>query len=345
MIDILRKTIADRWERMNLPGNPTLDLSFLLSGGVGGRHGKVLLFAFRRGDPRPLLLVKMPRVKTAHRWVEHEYSFLEELAEAAPTGVGHLFPEALFRVTDGARLATAQSILPGVPMDRLPTPGSPGAPSSEDLLDLARRWLARFWRATTFPEGNERALWPPVTDAVERFPRERDHLPAPVLDGAEEVLAGIHARKEKTSPVAIGHGDFLASNLILHGASAGAVDWEFGAKRQLPWVDPVHFAVDHCLRHGMQTGRGRLGGFREGFLERSALSHRIRDFLWECATEGGVPHEVLPIALPAYIMASTVRMETFFSRDYPVTREWEAIAAECLLPDSIALLHQTLGIS
>lgn len=71
-------------------------------------------------------------------------------------------------------------------------------------------------------------------------------------------------------------------------------------------------------------------GFERGFFEDGWLRELNRRFLDECLVEGGVSGELLPLILPAHLLASVHRMANFFSTEDPLTTEWRAIAERCL---------------
>ncbi len=161
MIETLEKTIRAKWGELGLPGKAPAKLEFFLSSGVAGKHGKVLYHVFRTGESKPIFLGKIPRDGTARQWALHEYEFLKELEEAAPRLCGRSFPRALLLTESGARIATSQTIVPGVPLDRKMADWGSGEEASRRIYGLAKNWLDEFWRETGLLEGTEGALWEP----------------------------------------------------------------------------------------------------------------------------------------------------------------------------------------
>jgi hypothetical protein len=342
MIEWLEKATRAQWADLGLPGKPPAELEFFLSSGVQGKHGKVLFHAFRAGDPKPLFIGKIPRDGTARRWALHEHAFLKELEEAAPRLAGRSFPRALLLEETETRLATGQTLLAGVPMDRKLASLGGGESAARSLYEIARRWLEEFWRETGLLEGTAAALWEPYARSGHFFLETWETSPE-VRAAVEEMLAAAESESGGSTLCGFGHGDFLATNLIVDGDRCGAVDWEFGQKRALPWFDPVHFCLDFSLRLGMRTGRGRVASLERGFLEDGWLRSLNLDFLGRCFGEGGVPAEALPTALPMVLLFSAHRMARLFSPTYPVTVAWKEMVERCLRPDARESLLEGVG--
>lgn len=329
----IERAILDQWRDLGFHGAKPERVSFLLSSGKAGKLGKVSFHAFRAGDAHPLFLGKIPRTGAARLWCDHEDRILRELAEAAPHRAGVLFPRPILRLETGNRFATGQTILPGVPMEhRVATLGG-GQGATRTVYNEARGWLKEFWSETSLLEASEGALWERFLRAAHYYLETFD--PDPTLRReVESLIAEMEARRSETSLCAFGHGDFLVENILVDGKRVGAVDWEFGEKRQFPWVDPVHFVVDYSLRVGNRNEGSRMVGFERGFFEDGWLRELNRRFLDECLVEGGVSGELLPLILPAYLLASLHRMANFFSTEDSLTSEWRAIAERCLRNDA-----------
>ena len=331
MIDVLEQEVRSRWDQLGLEGEVPHRMDFFLNMGVSGKHGKVIYYAFRRGDPNPLFLGKIPRDGTAREFVVHEFETLKELERIAPDAVGSMFPRALLLAESGSRLSTGQTILPGIPLDRRVAALGGELKAAPVVYREAREWLDVFWKKTGLLEASEGALWEPFLRAA-LFYLDTERPEGPLRDEIEGLIRELENRRDSTALCGIGHGDFLVSNLIVGPDGMGAVDWEFGLRRQHPWVDPLHFVLDYSLRTGVRTGATRLAGFERGFLEEGILRELNREFLEAAFTEGGVPTDTLPVALPAYVLFSYQRMCRFFGRHYPASRAWGAIVKRCLRP-------------
>jgi hypothetical protein len=287
-----------------------------------------LFHAFRDHDARPLLLGKIPRDGVARRRVLHEHDYLRELEATAPRLSGVWFPRPLFVDQTGARTATAQSVLAGVRPDAgALRDASPE--SARGAYDRALQWLRRFWKETGFLEGTEAALWHRFLRSarayLETFQPRGDER-----HDVEAIIWEIEARRELVALCGFGHGSFEPDNLSARGA--GAANWERAARRQLPWVDPVHFSLHASARVAQLEGATIREGFERGFFEAGWLRDLNRRFLEECFHEGGVPLDRLPLALAASVLVSTIREARSFFLDEPRVAQWRSVVRRCLHP-------------
>jgi hypothetical protein len=277
--------------------------------------------------------VKIPRDVGARPWAEREWRALQELEDSAGDLSGIAFPRPVFLEISGARLAAGQTLLPGVPGDRLFATLGRGEPAYAAVCTLALDWLRAFWSRTGFLDGIEGALWEPYREALLAF-LDRFEPPAESRAHLETVLREIEARREGTALCVWGHGDLIPSNLIVHEGKAAAVDWEFANRRQLPWVDPLHFVVSFSLLQGVLAKRPRTQAFARGFFEEGWLREKNFEFLARAFDEGGVPRDTLSLALPAYCGYFAVQMARFFGADYPPARDWVSMALACAAPEA-----------
>lgn len=325
MIQTLERRMTADWQGLRLSGVAPRRLEFFMTSGVTGKHGKVIFLVFREHDPHPIALVKVPRLPSARPWTEHEFAMLKALEEVAPEAAGSMFPRAIFLEKLPARCAAVQSLLPGMPGDRLYASLGPGERSYAELSNRAAAWLKQFWNRMGFLEGVEAALWGPFREAAVTFLEERSPQ-GEERAALETLLAEIESRRESTMLWTFGHGDLIPSNLLIDGDQVGAVDWEFGSRRQMPWVDPVHFAVSFSLHHAVLARRPRREAFERGFLEDGWIRRENQRFLDTAFDEGGVPRELLQLILPAYCVYFAVQMSRFFSPEYAIAKDWAEIA-------------------
>lgn len=324
MTTALANAVRRCWFEAGLSGEIPHELSFLLSGEGADDQGKVFLHVFRRNDPRPLLVVKIRREAVTRRWALREYDFLRELAATAPAAAGSLFPRALFLEEAGSRVALGRTLLSGVRLDRTFAAQGAGEHAAHGAYAKAQAWLSAFWSATSLLPGNEGALWEPFREAA-LFYLDAYDVPPTRLSSLERMINEMEARQERTAPYALGHGDLLLTNLFVDGSKVGAVDWEFGVKRQFPWVDSLHFAIDVSLNVGMRSGQGCASGLEQGFLTTGWLADLNRDFLSEAFAKSRQPLDSLRLALPAVLLFSLHRTARLFSGRHPLTRMWKQL--------------------
>jgi hypothetical protein len=325
MIDRLRSMIRDRWSELGLPGRAPARLSFHLSGDGSGLRGRAIVRVFRPDDEEPVLLAKLPRDGASRRRSVREHDLLRELASAAPRLTGVRFPRALLLDRGGDHVVSIQSILPGTPIAAELTAAGGDAHAAEAALRRAREWQRILWRSTGLLEGTGEALWEPFVRAahfwLQTFEASREESAR-----VERLLRDIEAIRHAPALFGYGHGDFTPAALLTGGPAAATVNWEHGRKRQLPWVDPLTFALENALRTGEASGEGALTGLHDAFDGDGPLRAATDCFLHECLEEGGVPPEHLRVALPALAIARVHRAARVHSPEHRVTGRWRAIA-------------------
>gem|GEM_PF-3042222 len=331
MIALLERSILTNWKTWSLAGDPPRRLEFLLSSGPTARHGKILLHVFREKSSTPLLLVKIPRQSEARAWVKREHELLRQLEEEIPDQTSRLFPRAVFLETNGLRLAAGQAFISGWPADRLFSALGGNERAYRRVCGIAFDWLSMLWSRSGFLNGIEGALWEPFREAALEFADLFDPQPE-VQEALDQLSRELDARREGTTLTAYAHGDLIPSNLIVHERRVAAVDWEFGTRRQFPWVDPVHFAISFSLLEGALERRERVAAFTKAFLEKSWQQDANLAFLRRSFEEGGVAADLVHLAIPMYCVYFAVHMSRLFEPDYAVTRDWAAIASMIVQP-------------
>lgn len=330
MIELLQRAIRDRWSELGLGGRAPERLAFHLSGDGAGRHGRAIARVFRPSDREPILLVKIPRDGAARQLAAREHHLLRELEEVAPRLADRRFPRALMMEVCDGRLVTVQSLAKGTPRDHHlgETGGDPAVATA--LLAEGREWLAEFWRESELLEGSEAALWEPFLRSAHFYLQTWD----PSGDERHEVERVVRGIEERSGGLALqgyGHGEFSPGNLVGPPGQAVAVDWEFGEKRQLPWVDALSFAVDVAMRMGETRERDRVAGFEAAFRRPGCLCDATRRFLAACFEESGVAPELLSLALPAFALARAHRAARYRAPHHARALEWRSIARTCVL--------------
>lgn len=328
MIDTLRLVIRRRWNELGLPGPRPPAVSFHLSGDGGGDGGRAIVRVFRPHETRPILLAKIPRDGAARTLALREHDLLRELEETAPRLAGRRFPRAVLLETHDGQVITVQTVIAGRPLHRT-LRGTPGSvDTARALYGEAREWLGEFWRGTGLLEGTGAALWEPFLRAA-HFHRHA-HPEDAERSEVEALLRELGALREEISLCGYGHGELSAGNLVGPVGNTGAVDWEHARKRQLPWVDPLSFALDLALRAGEANGAGRRAGFEAAFLRDGDLRDVTARFLDVCFTEGGVRPEILPVALPCLVLLRAQRAARLHGPDHPSAVAWREIARAAL---------------
>lgn len=330
MIDLLQEAILHRWGELGRGGPAPRRLAFHVSGDGAGRHGRAIARVFVPPEPDPILLVKIPRDGAARQLAVREHHLLREMEEIVPALAGRRFPRALLLEVCDGRLVTVQSLAQGTPLDRRirETGGDPAVAPA--LFGEARRWLTELWRDGGLLEGSEAALWEPLLRSAHFYLQTWDPAGEERVE-TERIVRDIEERHGGIALHGFGHGEFSPGNLLTGAGAATAVDWEFGEKRQLPWMDAVSFAVDLSMRVGEARHRDRVAGFETAFRRPGLLHDATREFLAACFAEGGVPQELLSLALPAFALSRAHRAARYRAPDHPHALEWRSVARTCVL--------------
>jgi hypothetical protein len=325
MIDRLRDLIHEHWSDLGVPGPAPARLSFHLAGDGNALRGRAIVRVFRPSDAEPVLIAKLPRDGASRRRALREHDLLRELEVTAPRLAGVRFPRALLVTRGDDRAITVQSVVPGAATAAglAAAGGDPHAAAA--ALRRAREWLRILWRATGLLEGTGEALWEPFVRSAHVRMQALDP-DDPEREGVERLMRGIDRIRREPALYGYGHGDLTPATLLAGGPAPAAIDWEHGRKRQLPWVDPLTFALETAVLAGEASGRGALAGVRDAFAGDGPLRAATDLFLRECLEEGGVPEEHLRVALPALALARAHRAARLRSPEHDAARRWRAIA-------------------
>jgi hypothetical protein len=315
------RQLRARWESLGLAGDVPGRLRYWLDSKDASPHGRLVALPFREGEARPLALVKVARDGAAAIRLRHELRLLRDLEGEAPLAAGSLFPRPVLLVENGAQCATVRTRLAGAPPDPDDVPSA---------LAAALRWLRAFWRTTGFLTGLERALWEPLARALRSAAdatdtaRDRSRW----LDLAEEIEA-----RDGVALAGLGHGSFRPDRLRLHRGGIGAVGWEYGASRCLPWLDAVDFVLDLARTGAHDAGLPSGHGLDRILLGDGPEARAARDFLARALEEAAADPSVLPLALPAAAMVSATRAERRAIPGDPEPGEWRDLARRAASPE------------
>lgn len=304
MIDMLERAIRSRWPELGLEGPPPTSLQIHLDSGDPREHGFVHFRALRSGDTVPFCVGRIPRDGVATRVTLHEQDLLLALEREAPRATGRLFPRPLFTIEQGARVATARTVIPGSSALTRYERISDREHRISFAMTMGERWLAAFGRSTGLLEGTEAALWEP---ALRSLHFERRRVSSEDQKGLDSLERAIESRRAGVVLCGFGHGAFALPVLRIAGDRIGVVDWEHGRTRQAPWTDPVHFALDVALREAPTPG--------DAASYVLDATHPIGIFARRRLEDVGVPENVLPLAIPAVALEAAHRIE----RDGPTT--------------------------
>lgn len=167
----------------------------------------------------------------------------------------------------------------------------------------AADWLSAFHLATRRPE---ETFAPGPED---RARAARSAAAAGVPAWYEEL---IRLADRHPVPLAAGHGDFWARNLLLpaepgptpDGPPARVVDWEHATREAPPFVDLFHFAVSYGANYPWKGYRRApvVEAFRRTFLADTPVSREARRYFRTYAERTGLPAALLEPLLHLYLL-------------------------------------------
>jgi hypothetical protein len=332
MLDKLERRVQARWQDLNLAGHAPESLSFLLTSGSIDRHGSVTVRAFRDGDALPLFLGKIARDGPAHQWLAEEHEVLQELEQLAPRHAGALFPRALFLEQSESRLVTGETLLPGIPLVEMLESRQDSKAQAATAFDVAKAWLLSFWKETGLLGASEAALWEGFLRSA-HFCLHNFALEEETRLELERILREWTARRDLSSLCGFSHGDCRVARFLVVRNRIGAIGWQHARKRQFPWFDPLHFALDYSARFGAPN-QDFTAGVELAFFAPTPLRQATRAFLADCFEEAGVVPDILPLALPATLVDILHRRVRILPFDDAETLAWLSCLERVLRPDA-----------
>ncbi len=266
---------------------------------TGSLRGHLLVFAFPLGSDRPGVVVKIGPAEAPGGTLRTEWEALRLLDRRLPAELRDRVPRPLAfdRTTDLEVLVVSGLCGRSAYIDLYQglDPGRHVAVHFAAALD----WLVRFHTATRVPG----RVYRPDRDPVLRaWLAARHGRTLPWYDRLLELCA------RAPVPLAAGHGDFWARNLLLpreagsdaaQPPAAAVVDWERFSPEAPPFDDLFHFALTYGLNYPWSRYRRRcpLEAFRLTFLADNAVSREVRRFLnGYCERTGLDPALLLPLA-------------------------------------------------
>jgi hypothetical protein len=194
---------------------------------------KVVGLVFREPDPRPRLVVKLPRIPEAIPGLRNEEHVLRRLQKRAGSPISGV-PKILFSFMHGELPVVGQTFVSGRTLSSLLNPGS-----ARGLALKATDWLIELARSgPSAPPRHPAAL---VTSTLEAFAAQFGSVvDYALLRLAEETLATLGPL-----PVVVEQRDFSPWNLRLDESSSLVVhDWESAVEDGLPFLD-LFYLLSH----------------------------------------------------------------------------------------------------
>ncbi|HEX6201396.1 MAG TPA: hypothetical protein VF100_00250 [Thermoanaerobaculia bacterium] len=257
--------------------------SLLVADYAGSARRRTLVFLFAEGSPRPTAMAKVRPLAAAGSSLAAEREAIERVRGELPGDLAAAVPAVLGGRREDEHEALLLATLAGRSIwTDLHAAWRPARRAECHLL-AAADWLARFHTATR-REGTFRLPpWSQIAAAGEPEP-------PPWYRRLADRLA------RRPLPLAGGHGDFWARNVLLAGGAVSAVvDWEAARPAAPPFEDLFTFVWSYGLGFPWRGGGPLPAGeaFRRAFLDDDPLSRAIAAALGRYGAAHGLDGETL----------------------------------------------------
>jgi aminoglycoside phosphotransferase len=336
LLDGVCALVRDSWVALGLDGPRPERLAPLVVGHRRPTTGMVTVLLFRKGDPYPTVVAKLPRYSPTGEPLRREAATLERVRRAVAVGalagaVRDVIPRPLgLHDVDGTEVLL-QTGMPGVHLVAATAGGRLHPAKLARRLDLMLGWCLELQAASARRVTVDDALLAGRLEPLAAkglAAMDADPRVARLLDRSLETAAGLRGT---ALPLVVCHGDFWAGNVMAAGGRVrGVIDWERAALDDLPiWdlVKAVGSAAYHLDRYrslprrgpGAVPGWGDLGpwagigdplfaaSFRAAFVQRSWLADVTRDALTRAFGRGCIPLGWLPVAVTFYLVRQVVQ--------------------------------------
>jgi aminoglycoside phosphotransferase len=336
LLDGVCALVRDSWVALGLDGPRPERLAPLVVGHRRPTTGMVTVLLFRKGDPYPTVVAKLPRYGPTGEPLRREAATLERVRRAVAVGalagaVRDVIPRPLgLHDVDGTEVLL-QTGMPGVHLVAATAGGRLHPAKLARRLDLMLGWCLELQAASARRVTVDDALLAGRLEPLAAkglAAMDADPRVARLLDRSLETAAGLRGT---ALPLVVCHGDFWAGNVMAAGGRVrGVIDWERAALDDLPiWdlVKAVGSAAYHLDRYrslprrgpGAVPGWGDLGpwagigdplfaaSFRAAFVQRSWLADVTRDALTRAFGRGCIPLGWLPVAVTFYLVRQVVQ--------------------------------------
>jgi len=279
------------------------------------RHVVVLVTA--RGEPRPALVVKVPRLRESGTEIGREAVSLRAVHSARAGGFDTIPRVVAFEKHLGQPMLI-ETALVGRPIYTI------ASRERSWYVGAAMAWLTELPRSAVTSAGSSSRRCELLLDKpLQRFGRL---FPAGAEEATlvERTLGLLEPLRSADVPLVFEHGDLSHPNLLLLAdGRIGVVDWELAERKGLPGHDLFFFLtyVAFATRHARTTEQ-RIAAFHDAFIRPGAWA---RTFVARYAERLGIESSLLTPLLLACWTRYTTRLQLRVA-DEP-TREDDSGAA------------------
>lgn len=232
------------------------------------RHVVFLVLSGRR--PRPVLVVKTPRIATDHWGVQREAAILRAV-EAWHVGGSGSVPRVIDCRPYRGHWMLVETALTGRPMDPATVRRRPA-----ECCETVVRWLAGLRRPAGHTDAEDTVRFSRLIERpLDRFEGmlSLSAKESQLIESTREVVSPLG---RANLPLAFEHGDLSHPNLIsLPDGRAGVIDWELAELRGFPASDLFFFLTYVAFARAKAQGNDRYAAaFHAAFFGRKAWARR-----------------------------------------------------------------------
>jgi aminoglycoside phosphotransferase len=226
----------------------------------------ILYLVFSRGDPKPTLVVKVPRLACNNDSVEREAANLSAI-QASRAGGFRSIPYLVAIPETHNRKILIETALSGKSMDPAFVRKNPSK-----CIEMTTDWLLNIYHSTycpreVTPDWYERLVEQPIQGFAGKISLNEEE--ACLL---EQTLERVEAMRAMDLPIMFEHGDLSQPNILVQDqGTIGVVDWEQAEPLGLPACDLFFFLayVGFAINKSREKG-DHLSAFQSAFFNKDA---------------------------------------------------------------------------
>jgi aminoglycoside phosphotransferase (APT) family kinase protein len=286
-LNIVLDFLKNNRQRLNLEryGAPE-ELSYVVLTPRFRTSNNVVFLMLAKGQPSPVLVVKMPRLAGDNASIEREAANLLAVQASRPGGFDSI-PCVVAFEQHHDRPILVETALVGQPMNRTAV-----RHDSASACEAVTRWLTGVQQPTSSPTSVdphwfERLVKAPLRHFANTFP-----LSAGEAQLLEQTWELIQPLRDASVPLVFEHGDLSHPNiLLLEDGEVGVIDWELAEPHGLPACDLFFFlSYAAFARHNAYSNDDCLSAFHTAFFGPQAWT---RPYIEDYATQLGLPLHLL----------------------------------------------------
>ena len=302
MIDEISTFIKNHWSQWLINAPSPKHLRYLKTASSLTSRSNMNLFVFRDDNPRPSLLLRIPRdSESTKRLIEQDIKFHSIKSLLNKSSISFLPDELGIYEMDNIHFSVSLvKDLP--PMSSTPKYNEQITKDFKGSLE----WLLAFHEETTShfaPMSIEiinRTILKVIEDGQRygQFSSSETSFLQRIVEKARQSIGLV-------APIGWIHGDFWPRNILVGHGSFTVVDWEHSEGDALPFLDMFIFCLGYGLCLEPQGNNRVIKGFQNTFFKPGIVSNMSEMFLKEYLQR----REINPILCEIYFPISILELE------------------------------------